>query len=559
MALRKLLLGKQLEGKRARMAELEQRTAELEAREAELTAATDEASTDEELRAVGELIEQFTEEQTEHRSAVEALAAEIAADEKELRSLEAQDPKAPPAPNNNDPQTGAKRKDEHYMSTRQTRAFAGMNMEQRAAFIAREDVQAFVADFRSRFSGGQTRAVSGGELLIPQVMLDLLRENIGEYSKLTKYVNLVSVGGTARQPIMGTIPEAVWTEACAALNELTFAVNAVDVDGYKVGGYVAVCNALLEDAPSLLSALIEGMGAAIGIAVDKAILFGTGNKMPLGIATRLAQTSKPSGYPDSARAWADLHQSNVITIPSGSTTGLTLFQQILTAAANAKSRYSSGTKFWAMSEATYSKIQVEATNINAAGAIVSVMDGTMPVLGGDLVVFGNEVMPDNTIIGGYGDLYLLAERDGTAVGYSDLPLYIQDQTVVKGTARYDGQPVIPEGFVVLGIGAAPTTSVDFAPDQANPAVAALSALSIGGLTLTPTFDPATDSYTAATTNASNMVSAVPAVGGAVEITSGGKKVTNGSSVTWASGANSVAVKVTNGGQSKTYTVTVTKS
>lgn len=560
MALKKLLLGKQLEGKRARMAELEQRTAELEAREAELTAATDEASTDEELRAVGELIEQFTAEQTEHRSAVEALAAEIAADEEELRSLEAQTPKAAPAPNNNnDPQTGAERKDEHYMSTRQTRAFAGMTMEQRAAFIAREDVQAFVADFRARFSGGQTRAVSGGELLIPTVMLDLLRPRIDEYSKLIKYVNLMPVSGTARQPIMGTIPEAVWTEACAALNELNFSADAVDVDGYKVGGVIPVCNALLEDVPALLETLIESMGAAIGIALDKAILFGKGVKMPLGIATRLAQTSKPSGYPDSARNWVNLSQSNVITIPSGSTTGLTLFQQILQASANAKGRYSRGAKFWAMSEATKIKLQVEATNINAAGAIVSVLDNTMPVVGGDLVVFSDDVMPDNVIIGGYGNLYLLAERAGTAVGYSDIPLYIQDKTVVKGTARYDGQPVIPEGFVVLGIGAAPTTSVDFAPDQANPAVAALSALSIGGLTLTPTFDPATDSYTAATTNASNMVSAVPAVGGAVEITSGGKKVTNGSSVTWASGANSVAIKVTNGGQSKIYTVTVTKS
>lgn len=560
MALRKLLLGKQLEGKRTRMAELEQRTAELEARAAELTAATDEASTDEELRAVGELIEQFTAEQTEHRSAVEALAAEIAADEEELRSLEAQTPKAAPAPNNNnDPQTGAKRKDEHYMSTRQTRAFAGMTMEQRAAFIAREDVQAFVADFRARFSGGQTRAVSGGELLIPTVMLDLLRPRIDEYSKLIKYVNLMPVSGTARQPIMGTIPEAVWTEACAALNELNLSADAVDVDGYKVGGVIPVCNALLEDVPTLLETLIESMGVAIGIALDKAILFGKGVKMPLGIATRLAQTSKPSGYPDSARNWINLSQSNVITIPSGSTTGLTLFQQILQASANAKGRYSRGAKFWAMSEATKIKLQVEATNINAAGAIVSVLDNTMPVVGGDLVVFSDDVMPDNVIIGGYGNLYLLAERAGTAVGYSDIPLYIQDKTVVKGTARYDGQPVIPEGFVVLGIGAAPTTSVDFAPDQANPAVAALSALSIGGLTLTPTFDPATDSYTAATTNASNMVSAVPAVGGAVEITSGGKKVTNGSSVTWASGANSVAIKVTNGGQSKTYTVTVTKS
>ena len=63
-----------------------------------------------------------------------------------------------------------------------------------------------------------------------------------------------------------------------------------------------------------------------------------------------------------------------------------------------------------MNEETYTRIQVEATNVNAAGAIVSVLDGTMPVVGGDVVVFSDDVMPDNTIIGGYGDLYLLAER-----------------------------------------------------------------------------------------------------------------------------------------------------
>lgn len=91
-----------------------------------------------------------------------------------------------------------------------------------------------------------------------------------------------------------------------------------------------------------------------------------------------------------------------------------------------------------MNEEVYTKIQVEAMNINAAGAIVSVMNGTMPVVGGDIEVFSEDVMPNNTIIGGYGDLYLMAERAGTSVGYSDLPLYIQDQTVVKGTARYDG-------------------------------------------------------------------------------------------------------------------------
>ena len=183
----------------------------------------------------------------------------------------------------------------------------------------------------------------------------------------------------------------------------------------------------------------------------------------------------------------------------------------------------------------------------------------MPVVGGDVVVFSDDVMPDNTIIGGYGDLYLLAERAGTSVGYSDIPLYIQDQTVVKGTARYDGVPVIAEGFVAIGIGKAPVTSASFAPDTANPAVAALRALAIGALTLSPTFDPNVTTYTAKTTNASDMISAVPTTGALTNIRANGSKVQNGGAITWLDGENTVSATVANGTQTKQYTVTVTKS
>lgn len=571
MALKALLLRKKIDDMTALLADLNQRmtplserTAQLAAREAELETAVGEAKTEEERSAVQELCDAFLAEQSEHRSAVDALQAEIdtatndkTAAEEELRSLEENSPKAPAA-QPGEPKT---RKDENYMPKSQLRAFGAMTMEQRSALIQRDDVQTFLADFRARFADGnaQRRSVSGADLLIPEVLLDVVRENVGEYSKLVSKVRTVSVSGSARQPIMGTIPEAVWTEACAALNELYFTVGQVEVDGYKVGGYVAVCNATIEDAPALLAEIVSGIGAAIGIALDKAILFGTGVKMPLGIATRLAQESKPSGYSDKAREWKDLHQSNVVTIPSGSATGITLYQQILQASANAKGNYSTGGLFWAMSRATLVKLQVEATNINAAGSIVSILNGTMPVVGGDIVVFDNDIIPDNTIVGGYGDLYLLAERAGTAVGYSDQPLYIQDQTVVKGTARYDGVPVIAEGFVVIGIGAAPTTSVSFAPDVANPAVAALSGLTIGGLTLTPSFDANTAAYTATTSNATNSIAATPSVGCTAEITLNGKKVQNGSALTWKPGENKVDITVFNGTLSKSYAVTVTKS
>ncbi|MGI5954277.1 phage major capsid protein [Dysosmobacter sp.] len=556
MAIKALLLRKKLEEMQARMAQLAQKTAELDTREAELTSAMDEAETEEQLRSVEELVETFTAEQRAHQEAVDSLQREIDTAQEDLRGLETKQP----APKPNTPPMADERKDDAHMNKRQLRAFGAMNMEQRAAFIKREDVQGFLTDFRTKFKSSQTRTVTGGELLIPEVVLDLIRQNIEDYSKLIRRVRLVPVAGQARQPIMGTIPEAVWTEACGALNERQFTLNQAEVDGYKVGGYVVVCNATLDDTDgALLSALILGLGAAIGIALDKAILFGLGVKMPLGIATRLAQKSQPDNYPKEARPWVDLSASNVITIPGGSDTGLKLFQQITLASGAAKGKYSRGEKFWAMNETTYTKIMAEAANFDSTGAIVSISNGTMPVVGGDLVVFSDDVMPNDTIIGGYGDLYLLAERAGTTVGYSDQPLYIQEQTVVKGNARYDGQPIIAEGFVAIGIGKAPVTTMSFAQDVANPVVAALQSLTIGGLSLSPAFSTGTDTYTADTTNAQDAISAVPTMGASVTVKVGKTQVQNGGNATWSEGSNVVTITVNNGENSKVYTVTVTKS
>lgn len=60
------------------------------------------------------------------------------------------------------------------------------------------------------------------------------------YSKLLNRVRLRNVSGEARQTIAGTVPEAVWTEMCGAINELTFVFNQITLDGFKVAGFVPV-------------------------------------------------------------------------------------------------------------------------------------------------------------------------------------------------------------------------------------------------------------------------------------------------------------------------------
>lgn len=448
MALKVLMLRKRITDATAALEALRGKASEFERREAELETSINEAATEEERSAVSEAVEAFETEREQHETAVADLERQIGELEEELRNAE-----APSAPAQKQPEE--ERKKEHKVMN--TRKFFGMTMEQRDAFFADDSVKEFLS--RARELGAQRRSVSGGELLIPTVVLDLIRERVSEYSKLYKHVLVRNVPGKARQTVMGAIPEGVWTEMCAKLSNLDFVFNAVEVDGYKVGGYVAVCNAVLEDSDiALAGELITAIGQAIGLALDKAILYGTGTKMPLGIVTRLAQTEDPGieGAPE----WVNLSATNMIGI-SGKTDSA-LFKALVEASGAAKSRYSTGSKFWAMNETTYAKLLANAVGVNAAGAIVSGMGAAMPIIGGAIEVLN--FIPADVIIGGYGDLYLLAERAGAAVAQSEHVRFIEDQTVFKGTARYDGLPVIADGFVAIGIGgAAPTAgAVTFA-------------------------------------------------------------------------------------------------
>jgi hypothetical protein len=128
-------------------------------------------------------------------------------------------------------------------------------------------------------------------------------------------VTVSRVNGEGRILISGGIPEAVWTECCARLNELSITFYQDAFGCWKLGGYFTVCNANLEDSDiDLMAEILLTLGQSLGYTDDKTILYGTGTNMPLGIIPRLAQTSQPAGYSPTARPWVDLHESNIRTI-----------------------------------------------------------------------------------------------------------------------------------------------------------------------------------------------------------------------------------------------------
>lgn len=458
--LKVIMLRKKLSEVTKKLTEAREKTKELATREKELEAAIEEAQTEEEKEAVSQEVEQYEKDKEENDESVRALEKEVSDTESELAELESKQRQAEPAPE------ARMRGVETVKTTR--KKFFGMTVQERDAFFARDDVHAFLE--RVRTLGTQNRAITGAGLTIPSVMLELLRENIEEYSKLYKHVRVQSVPGKARQTIQGTIPEAVWTEMNAAINELSLVFNDAEVDGYKVAGYMVINNAVLKDSDiDLASTIITSLGQSIGLALDKAILYGTSKKMPTGVVTRLAQATKPETYPDTAREWKNLSSSNIVSIAAAKK-GVDLFKEIVIASGNAKGKYSTGNRFWAMNETTKTKLVAEALSFNAAGAIATGMGDTMPIVGGAIETL--DFIPDNVIVGGYGDLYLLAEREGAQITQSEHVKFLEDQTVYKGLARYDGLPVIAEGFVAIGIlGTTPTADMTFAEDTANKAAA----------------------------------------------------------------------------------------
>lgn len=465
MALKVLMLRKKKDGLAKQLAALRAKSSEFEKREAELETAINELteeSTQEEQDTVNSEVEKLEKEKGENQNSIDDLEKQIKDIEDEIKAEEEKQPKPVDKPTDTDEQRGGNT----GMNIRTT--FFGMTTRERDDFFAREDIKSFLGQVRTAIK--EKRSLENVGLTIPEVVLPLLKQKVAETSKLLKYVTPRPVTGTARETIMGDIPEAIWTEMLATLNELTLEFNDVEVDGYMVGGFFAIPNSYLKDSDvALMSEIISALGKAIGKATDKAILYGKGTKMPLGVVTRLAQTAKPENYPATARKWVNLSESNIKT--GTGKTGIALFKEIIGNTKNISNEYYDDNLVWCMSKATHMNLVTESIDKNLNAAIVAGINNQMPVVGGDIVEL--PFIPEGDIIVGYFGAYLLIEREGTEIASTTHARFIQNQTLFKGTARYDGKPVIAEAFMLMSLTTkAPATTVTFPTDKANESTSA---------------------------------------------------------------------------------------
>lgn len=449
MALKKLMTIKKIEQRKANLAELQQREAELTTRAAELEAAIEEAGTDEEMQTVEENITQLDADKADLEEKKTTLEGEIADLEGELEKLNSKDPVNDPAPAA-DPVAAEQIERNKNLGGEQR--MAANKLTKRGQIIERlnkEEVRSFYTNLKQAI---EQRSINGLDLTIPQILLDTVTDDLGRYSVLYDLVRVAKLTGKGRAIIAGEAPQAVWTEMIGKINELECLFTDVEVDGYKVGGFIPLDNSYIEDSMINLASHVEDcLKESIAIALDKAILYGTGTKMPMGIIPAI-------------NADTGLKATNIITL----TVANTKFDKIIESMKNIKrGRRGRGPITVVMNESTWlGTIVPMSLGSNAAGAFVTVSGQAFPGVGYK-VVFSEEV-PENNILVGDFTKYLLAERSDIKGASSTEFLFTDDKTVFKATARYDGKPVRKSAFVLIGLNATtPAVSASFAIDEAN--------------------------------------------------------------------------------------------
>jgi len=215
MALRQIMLAKKIEQRKSLLTELLGQEEGFKTRSTELEAAIEEAKTDEEIAAVDEGISTLDTEKSEHDQKKVTLEGEIAELEGELEQLNSKSPTNNPTPTptgeeRQKPQSqgGETRMRENKYETR-TQMLERLNQPEVREFYA--TVSKAVQDKRS---------LSGTDIVIPESVINMIQQRLGDYSTLYREVTVEQLSGTARIIMDGAIPEAIWTEMCDPVQEL---------------------------------------------------------------------------------------------------------------------------------------------------------------------------------------------------------------------------------------------------------------------------------------------------------------------------------------------------
>ena len=399
------------------------------------------------------------------------------------------------------------------------------------------------------------QAVTGMDAVLPKTVIDSVFEDLQTNHPLLSRINFRATGGAVEIMVnTNGYEEAAWGDLCDDIvKELTSGFKKIPAQLLKLSAFLPVCKAMLDLGPEWLDRYVrETLYEGLANGLEAGIVCGNGDKEPIGMIRQVGDNVTVTGgkYPEKTKIKLnDLSPATIGNLIS-----------LLAVNPSGRPRAVQDVILLVNPQDYYQKV-MPATTVQAP-------DGTYrnDVLPYPMSVIQSASLKRGEAVMGISARYIAlagTSKDGR-IEYSDEYHFLEDERVYLIKAYANGLPLDNNGFLHLDIsGLRPAIWKVETTEAHTPGTdASLNSLSLGSLSLSPAFAGATTTYTASTTNATNVVTAVPAdASAAVKVTVNDKQIDNGSAATWNAGSNTVKVVVTaeDGTTTKTYTVTVTKS
>ena len=386
-------------------------------------------------------------------------------------------------------------------------------------------------EYYNEVIGGE--GFAGTEELMPATVFDRVFEDLRKEHPLLSEIDFKNTTGVTEWVTRNEEVEAAWWGALTDKIEkkLSAAFKKERTGLYKLSAYIPVAKPMLSLGPRWLDRFVrEVLFESMALALEMAIVDGDGDGMPIGMTRDLTVVQN------------DVYQKKD-TVALKNMDVSTLGQKVMAPLTKDGQRAVPEVLMLVNPLDYWERIFPNTTKLTSDGTYVY---GVLPIPAN---VVQSVAVPKGTMIAGVAKDYFMGVGSTQEIEYSDHYKFLEDERTYIAKQYANGKPIDNDSFIVYDIS-----------NMEPIAVVDLASLSLGSLSLSPSFDSTTTDYTASTTDASNNIKAVADDPDAtVAITVDGTAHENDTAYTWSSGENVVEITVTNESNSKVYTVTVTKS
>lgn len=276
----------------------------------------------------------------------------------------------------------------------------------------------------------------GVEQLVPATVIERVFEYLEENHALLKAINFVNTTGITQWVIrQGDVNPAWWGKLSDDIKELIDnGFSTLNMNLYKLSAFIPVCKAMLELGPVWLDRYVRAVLAeALSIALEEAIVKGTGADQPIGMIKDLDGAVTAGVYPNkTGTAITDFKPA-------------TLGSEVMAPLTKGGKRAVNNVIFVVNPLDYWSKLFAETTYLTQNGTYAY---GVLPI---PATIIQSVSVPQGTMIAGIAVDYFMGVGATRKIEVSTEVRFIEDETVYLTRMLANGRPKDNASFLVFDI------------------------------------------------------------------------------------------------------------